>query len=313
MLLDILIPTYNRVRFLEKNLVLLTSYIRNLGIESDVRILVSNNYSPDETNNLMSRFTKDNVDVNVLYYSQDENIGLEKNAIFCLRESTAKFSMFLGDDDFLDIEYLKSVCRILKEETDVACIIPAIQAIDINGYEVKDGGRDLATSTTRYPSGSDSATKCFQKGHQLSGVVFRRESTLEAYISSDLRNIYPFMFFVGYNCMRGDCIHLTDFPVKVTQPPQENKDWSYGNDGLILERLKNCRALFDDKKIDLYRSEIKILYIDRGHGYRFLSFGLKKFLKFVSSILTSPIPSFPAKCYFFSSQAIIFIKNTLKR
>ena len=51
MLLDILIPTYNRVEPLKKNLILLIDYINRLECKDNVCIIVSDNCSSDSTFN----------------------------------------------------------------------------------------------------------------------------------------------------------------------------------------------------------------------------------------------------------------------
>ena len=49
MLLDILIPTFNRENALEKNLHLLINFIDKLKVEHEVKIIVSDNCSTDDT------------------------------------------------------------------------------------------------------------------------------------------------------------------------------------------------------------------------------------------------------------------------
>jgi len=307
-LLDILIPTYNRAVYLEKNIQLLLSFIEQLNIKDKVKIIVSNNASTDNTAKILKNFNNDNL----IVYTQKINLGLEKNAVYCLSKSNAKFCMFLGDDDYIDILYLKEVIQYIKNYTDITCVIPSITSIDINGNHIKGSiGRDLNNPTKIYKKGLETAQKLFQKGHQLSGVTFLREETLETYLNSGYRNIYLFMYFVGFNCLRGDTVHLTQYPVKVTQPLQENKDWGYGDDGLIPERLKNCHAIFKGNKREILKAEKFIIMMDRGFGYRYLNKGIKCFLKYIFLILKTKNCSLQAKIYFLSIASVIFIKYYL--
>ncbi|WP_020614551.1 glycosyltransferase family 2 protein [Sediminispirochaeta bajacaliforniensis] len=247
-LLQILIPTYNRIDFLAKNINLLDTYICELGLLNKVSILISDNASQDGTiEKVKSLQSEKTSSISVL--SNNENVGLEKNAVKVLENATAEYVMYLGDDDFISKEYLENVAKII-EKRDVKCIIPSYVNIDIYGNQI-NGGRDRNTESQLIGKGYLSASKAFIKGHQLSGIVFLREGTLSAYLEASCRNIYLFMFFVGYNIIRGDAFHLTSYPVRVSQPGQAKKDWNYGKDGLFNEKFKNSTALF--KKHIYYR------------------------------------------------------------
>ena len=306
-LLEILIPTYNRGAYLEKNINLLLSMIEQLNIKDKVQIIVSNNASTDNTVNILQNFHN-----NLIVYTQDINIGLEENAVFVLRKSSSKFSMFLGDDDFISKEYLEGVIKYI--ENDYYCIIPAIQAIDVTGIEMGEGkiGRDLGVKTSFNDKGYDGALKLFEKGHQLSGVTFLRDGTLESYIKADLRNIHPFMYFVGFNCLRGKSIHFTLYPILVTLPPQNKKDWGYGDDGLLIARLMSTFAVFRKNNIYLNKAQKHILYIDRGYGYKFLISNSGNFFNFLSMITRSKYCTVQNKFYFLYLEFGFIIKKLLK-
>ena len=52
MILSILIPTYNRSKFLEKNLQILNQHIHKIDVNNTIEIVVSNNGSPVNTDNI---------------------------------------------------------------------------------------------------------------------------------------------------------------------------------------------------------------------------------------------------------------------
>ncbi len=84
MSLDILIPTYNRVKALEKNVLMLISYIDRVHRSTDIniRVIISNNKSEDDTNVVIDRIIKMRDDV--IFLNQKDNIGLEGNAVYLL-------------------------------------------------------------------------------------------------------------------------------------------------------------------------------------------------------------------------------------
>ncbi len=75
-------------------------------------------------------------------------------------------------------------------------------------------------------------------------MTFLREGTLEHYLENEkLRNIYLFISFVGFNCLRGNGLLLSEYPVEVTVG--EKKDWSYGKDALFNEKIKNVPLIYN--------------------------------------------------------------------
>lgn len=237
MLLDILIPTYNRVEPLKKNLILLIDYINRLECKNNVCIIVSDNCSSDSTFDELN-ILKSNTNIKIMIYKQEENIGQEKNTVFTLSKSSAKYSMLLGDDDFLQFEYFKKVLENLYSGK-LTCIIPSFIAKKVDGGIV--GYRGLGENK-KYAKGFSSVLDLAILGHQLSGLVFLREGTLKTYLSNEkYRNMYLFIFFVGFNCFRGNTLCLTEYPLDVTVGVK--KYWSYGDDALFNERIKNIPML----------------------------------------------------------------------
>jgi glycosyltransferase involved in cell wall biosynthesis len=252
--LSILIPTFNRAPFLLKNLEMLAGYIRKGNLQKDVEIVVSNNQSTDKTDEKVKQFQNQNTDIQFQYYTQNKNIGLEKNALFVLKEAKGEYVMYLGDDDYIEFNYLKE-CFSYINDTSIHCIIPAIKPIDEKG-NILSGGRDLNLPTKKFEAGYKNCLTNAYRGHQLSGLVLKRNKLHSSYLNSNVNNIYPFIFFVSLSCLYGATIHLTKFPTKVTSVPQHKKDWDYGEDGLINDIFDNYKKLpvtyWQKTKLQLY-------------------------------------------------------------
>ncbi len=106
MTLDILIPTYNRSKFLIKNLEQLSIIISRFPSEN-IGIIISDNASTDETGKAVEEFIQNNPSVKIRYHRQKENIGFTRNFISVLSLSKANYILTLGDDDYIDERYLK--------------------------------------------------------------------------------------------------------------------------------------------------------------------------------------------------------------
>ena len=240
MKLSILIPTYNRCEDLLRNLKLLEKYIIDGHFEDVVSIVVSNNASTDTTREKVIKWQKE-CKVNFVFLDDHkQNVGLEANALYILEKAEAEYIMYLGDDDYLSEDYIKRVLNELESHPSLGCIIPNDYWCLPNGEII--GEREKCDNSYMV-AGFDACIRYSHLGHQLSGLVLRREGLYEAYIAHRVHNIYPFIFFVAYTALHYDVMHMADNYVKVTQVPQTKKDWGYGNDGLVNDIFDNFKNL----------------------------------------------------------------------
>jgi glycosyltransferase involved in cell wall biosynthesis len=286
MLLSILIPTYNRAPFLKKNLMLLVEDIKKLKTENTIEFIISNNCSTDNTDEVVNEFIASNTSANVKYFKQEENLGLEKNALFVLSKSDAEYIMYLGDDDYIDYNYLTGVINYLIKDKDVHCIIPNFIPIDITGNQIRKG-RDDNEITQVFSKGFRNCLINSFRGHQLSGLVLYREGLLDSYIEYKVSNIYLFIFFVGYRCLTGKTVLFVDFPVKVTQPGQDEKNWSYGDDGLVNEIFDNYKKL-PLNNYEKTRLQLTQLRKQSWRIFMYKSLSFKAFMKAFFNVWFSP-------------------------
>lgn len=244
--MEILIPTFQRKKCVVNNLELLIKIIRTLNLNEEVQISIYDNASPDGTFERIKKLSDEHRDVIIKVRKQVENIGLEANALALLKEASSPYVMFIGDDDFITEGYLKDVLKIIDQDHEVTCIISGFSHVYSDGRIVPNRGavRDVYV----YDRGFDTVRSISEFGHQMSGLVFKREGVFEAYTEKpSYRNIYPFIFFVAYNMLRGKTYYL---PIHQTLVSRDNKkDWSYDNSGLLKEVCKNYYALFPNERL----------------------------------------------------------------
>ena len=299
MILTILIPTYNRLEQLIKNILMLSGFIRKNNLNDDVMILVSDNCSPDNIYNKVQHFINENTDIKIVLFKQEKNTGPEKNALFTLKKAETDYVMYLGDDDYIREKYLIKVIEILKDETGMTCILPNFQGINPKTGEVNNE-RDKGIKSRIYEPSFKSCFENSWRGHQLSGIVLRRDNLYKEYNKRSVHNIYPFIFFVAYSSLKGRLLHLTDYPVKVSEVPQNQKDWSYKDDGLITEIFQNYKCLYNQNKDILKRTllELKLLKV---HNWRYLMYlerGKITFMRTIIKIIFSKNTSILTKIIF---------------
>jgi len=234
-MIDILIPTFNREPFLIKNIHLLDEQAKSQNITKSFRILVSNNCSTDNTKTALIEI-KEKIEIELVLFEQEKNIGLEKNAIFLLEKSDAPFIIYLGDDDFLPNDYLSFVVEKIRLDKNLSVIIPGFSNLYSDGSI--SPSRNANFETRKFVPSLNSAIRLSNFGHQLSGLVLKRDRLLDIYTANEkLRNIYPFIFFVTFNNIRGNSYYSPKHQVLVSQG--NSKDWRYDESGLLTEILKN--------------------------------------------------------------------------
>ena len=115
MLLEILIPTFNREEDLKKNLNILANQIQKIPEVHEIRVIISDNASTDGTISSVEAL-RVNFPTELIFLQSSENMGLEKNAVKILSNAKAEWVMFLGDDDFLPDGYIEFVIKTIKNE-----------------------------------------------------------------------------------------------------------------------------------------------------------------------------------------------------
>lgn len=110
-ILSICIPTYNRISYLRELLGGLLLQIRDLPTDQ-VEVLVSDNASTDGTAESLKTFSSPNL----RWWTNQQNIGGDRNFLKLIRESNGDYIWLIGDDDIVPEGAVLKVLRLLNEE-----------------------------------------------------------------------------------------------------------------------------------------------------------------------------------------------------
>ncbi len=108
--LTIAIPTYNRAALLDSCLEQVCRQLR--GHERDVEVMVFDNCSTDDTENVVRR--RQVAHPSIRYHRNDRNIGSYWNIDQCYRKGDGEYVLVLGDDDLLLQGSLDAILRTVK-------------------------------------------------------------------------------------------------------------------------------------------------------------------------------------------------------
>jgi glycosyltransferase involved in cell wall biosynthesis len=113
-LISIGIPTYNRANGYLKQAIQ-ASLNQNY---PELEIIVSDNCSPDKTEDLVKGFA----DPRIRYFRQSENIGMNNNFNFCVRQARGAYFLLLPDDDLIDDDFIDVCMQAANYDTNIGII-----------------------------------------------------------------------------------------------------------------------------------------------------------------------------------------------
>jgi glycosyltransferase involved in cell wall biosynthesis len=119
-LLTIAIPTYNRANSLERQLEWLSKAIK--GYECECEILVSDNCSTDNTQEIIQKWQYTLNNITFISNRNSENLGVMRNIIYCLSSATTKYVWTIGDDDPIQERAVSYVIEKIKRIEDLSLV-----------------------------------------------------------------------------------------------------------------------------------------------------------------------------------------------
>jgi len=124
-LITVAIPTFNRARFLPTclNSIFLQSY-------ENIEILVCDNASSDETENIIAQCT----DPRLRVVRHFKNIGLFPNWNACVSNARGEYFVLLSDDDVIHPKFLDHCVALLRAGEDVSVIIGVSSEMNYGKY-----------------------------------------------------------------------------------------------------------------------------------------------------------------------------------
>jgi len=170
LLLSIAIPTYNRAKFLDE----LLNSIDIKGIEDFIEILIIDNASTDNTQEIVSKYNH----LNVRYIRNEKNIGPDNNFKKCIKESKGKYVWLLGDDEILLPNSLQRIIKLLQKLKGIGLIY---------------------LRPCKFQVGSEINKDCFSKKSELNYMIYKDYNEFLAKVS-----IY--ITFISANIINKDLI-----------------------------------------------------------------------------------------------------------
>ncbi|MBI5555463.1 MAG: glycosyltransferase family 2 protein [Elusimicrobia bacterium] len=166
-LLTIVIPTYNRAVYLEKQL----GRLRKQN-DDRIEVLVSDNGSTDQTAGVVARFQKD---MGNLFYSKNtENIGFDRNILKLYVLARSAYIWFLSDDDAILEGAVRNVLEFVASyQPTVAVLAAAKTESEVSNWEAGSKSIEIFESLKSVPDYS-----LFTRIIFVSGLIVRKEQKI---------------------------------------------------------------------------------------------------------------------------------------
>ncbi len=133
-LLTIAIPTFNRAALLDKQLEWLSQAI--LGFENDCEILISDNCSTDNTQDIIEKWQNKLSKIIFISNRNTSNIGVMRNIMFCLNTAKTKYVWAIGDDDPIKNNTLSYIISNLNTHPQLCLLVLNYSRFDAISLQV---------------------------------------------------------------------------------------------------------------------------------------------------------------------------------
>jgi len=140
--LAICIPTFNRSRYLEN---LLRTFHEERGdLSHSFEFIISDNASEDNTSAMVETWMDR---LPIRYFRQDTNIGPHPNLAFAYEQSRSPFTMYLADDDLLDVRGLDAALGTLVSDPEIVVLYAPWTLVDLVNNKTLSKFYDIAADT----------------------------------------------------------------------------------------------------------------------------------------------------------------------
>lgn len=261
----LIIPTLNRPKELICNFKKVLFDINRINPKFNIQIIISENCSDIEKSidfltlkNFFDQINNLNT-ISAVFIKRSKRLSLGRHMHWLGNLPGAKWVMWLGDDDLLSPTYLSFVFDAIEKNNCVVAINPGYGVIKAKKFfEICDRIEKIEKkiSVDKYAN-KNIGSFIIHRGHQLSGLVYKKEIIEYSNKVIPEENLYPWMGYQITSLKKGEIHILKGLHAIITSDTP--KLFSYGKDGLFPEICESIMAGFHDNyKMGVYYT-IKVL------------------------------------------------------
>ena len=249
-LLSIVIPTYNRCRFLEMLLERLEPQLTK-----EVEVLVSNNNSTDGTHEMLQRRC-----YNISFFHQSKNIGGVLNVVSLLKRARGRFILSVSDSDLVVDNGVRRFLLAIRENLHLGVIASECQRFiecEAMRIERKAVVHQYFEEDRLLRRGGEALEFVFWRAVSLSGLAVRRDLLDFAGVQVHYESRYPQLYLAGKAVLEADAFAIAEPLVLLREAV--GKHWQYTTDfqcGAVLDIARELTGEMEDGE-EVYRRVVR--------------------------------------------------------
>jgi len=203
-LLSICIPAYNRSEYLPQ--LLESIFCQDLAL-CEVVICEDNSPQRAKIREIVRRYTEANPNVPIKYVENNENLGFDGNLRNLIELASGTYVMFMGNDDLLLPDAVRTVKDVLLEHPEVGYIFRAYSWFRVDPSDPADTIQYFPGDRYFNPCPSTVVT-LFRRAGVLSGLVLHRKTCLKFATDTFDGSLYYQLHLVGNVALEMPSIYI---------------------------------------------------------------------------------------------------------
>jgi abequosyltransferase len=184
-LLSLVIPTYNRSSYLDRQVAWAVESIGELW--PVIELVICDNASTDKTTEICENWKDDKIKV----FRNNENVGLVRNCLLGVERASASFVWLVGDDDPIEVTAVRQVVSILQEYQELDIIHINHRCISgLDDSVITSSFYDIKEDIISQGPGNGILTKLLQDRH-TGGFMFITANIVNRHSALEFINKYP--------------------------------------------------------------------------------------------------------------------------
>jgi abequosyltransferase len=290
--LSFCIPTYNRSEYL-------IDTINNIipQITDEVEIVISDNASDDETQEMVSELMK-KYD-NIQYFRWDENMGADLNYLKTVELARGDYCWLLGSDDFIEDGAVKRILNEIEEGYDILLCSEYLCDLNMRPYQIhhlleentEDSVYNFGDDNDLYKYFTLAQSQSALFGY-LSSIIFKRSKWNDIeYNQKYTGTLYSHMFMLYSFINKGCYLKYIKQPLVYWRGGND----SFGGPGKIQSRylvdIHGFKMIMDDffkdkkKILSAFKTVFRRHHPIKNIAYLRLNVRKNKDWKYISSML----------------------------
>jgi glycosyltransferase involved in cell wall biosynthesis len=250
-ILSVAIPTYNGVKFLEKNIVNYIAECNKKKFKNFIELIILDNASNDKTSDVVKYYQKfllKNKNIKIFYKRQIKNVGYYRNFINLLHLVKSNYILILSDCAVPELGFYNELYQKLYNQNINKLMVCPTQATQ---------------KYTQSYLGINKLSYILNRGSMLSGFILKKKNISFKYVHKNLyvQNIIFINYFLEYGMVDLEMNKKIIFIKKQFVHEKFNDRMDRKIDYAIFDKIKTVEVFYERDLVNFFQYFICIYKI----------------------------------------------------